>query len=285
MGLRQLFGARPVMAMAVVEPQVSASYAQRARMTVMVSSPLAVALSCAAMAAAHVGLPGLLLGVPLGIVVGLVAGVTVLVWPVLRALWWWSVELLTLAGLLWVWVELSQVLAWWGAFSVLALTAVGLALVERVRRTAVALGWCVVDRHRLRLSFVRIVRGSSHGGVPVLPLMLWARPTPAGERVWVLLRPGLAMSDLEGKTDKLAVACWASEVRVARASARSAAFLRVDVARRDPLTQKVRSPLADRFAGKRQPAAPPESGLDGLALDLADVELPPVELKPRGGRR
>ncbi len=77
-----------------------------------------------------------------------------------------------------------------------------------------------------------------------LPLILVARPTPAGERVWVWLRPGLDLSDLDGKTGKLAVACWAGEVRVVRASARYAALIRVDITRRDPLTGLVRSPLA-----------------------------------------
>ena len=65
--------------------------------------------------------------------------------------------------------------------------------------------------------------------------MLWARPTPAGERVWLWLRPGLDLTDLDGKTGKVAVACWAGEVRVVRASARFAALVRVDMTRRDPL--------------------------------------------------
>jgi hypothetical protein len=280
----RLFGARPVATMAVVEPQVSASYAQRARTTVMVASPLAVLLSCAALAAAHVGLPALLLGVPVGVGLGLASGVLVLSWPVLRALWWWALELSALLGLLAAWLFLSQWLAWWGGLAVLGLLAAGLALVDPVRRGAVALFWCLSDRHRLRLSFARIVRAPGAGRVPAYPLMLWARPTLAGERVWVLLRPGLDLADLEGKTAKLAVACWASEVRVARASQRSAALLRIDVTRRDPLTEKVVSPLAELFAGLRKPKDAPEGGLEGLALDLHEVPEP-APVTPGRSRR
>ena len=52
------------------------------------------------------------------------------------------------------------------------------------------------------------------------------------------------LTDLEGKTGKFAVACWAGEVRVVRASEQYVALLRVDIARRDPPTAEVLSPLA-----------------------------------------
>ncbi|MFI5910921.1 hypothetical protein [Dactylosporangium sp. NPDC051541] len=284
MALGKLFGARPVTAMAVVEPQVAASYAQRARTTVMVASPLAVLLSCAAFASAHVGMPGLLLGVPLGLALGLVSGLTVLLWPILRAVWWWALELSVFNGLLAVWLWVSQWLAWWGGLAVLVLVSVGLGLIGAVRRGLAAAAWCAWDRHRLRLSFARIVRATGRGGMPVYPLMLWARPTLAGEQVWVLLRPGLDLGDLEGKTGKLAVACWASEVRVSRASERSAALLRIDVTRRDPLTAVVKSQLAELFAGLRKPKVAPDGGLEGLALDFDQVPDPAPVVTGRARR-
>lgn len=115
-----------------------------------------------------------------------------------------------------------------------------------LRAPCVAWLRCVVVRHRLRLCFAQFVRAVSRTRSGSLPLILWARPTPAGERVWVWvwLRPGLDLTDLEGKTSKFAVACWAGEVRVVRASERYAALLRVDIARRDPPTAEVLSPLA-----------------------------------------
>ncbi|MEU7875154.1 hypothetical protein [Dactylosporangium sp. NPDC049140] len=256
-----------------MEPQVSASFAQRARTTVLVATPLAILLTCAAMYAAHAGLLWRFLCVPIGVVVGFAAGALVLVWPVLRALWWWTPEVLGLSAVVAAWLWLSQWLAWWGGLAVLAFGVGGLGLVGPVRRRAAAVFWCLSDRHRLRLSFTRIVRATGRGGVPMYPLMLWARPTLAGERVWVLLRPGLDLADLEGKTGKLAVACWASEVRVARASKRSAALLQIDVNRRDPLTEKVPSPLAEVFGRLRKPKAAPDGDLD-LALDFEQVAAP-----------
>ena len=82
-----------------------------------------------------------------------------------------------------------------------------------------------------------LIRGAGVGSRPgTLPLVLWARPTPAGERVWLWLRPGLELVDLDGKAGLIAVACMGEEVRIVRASQRYAALMRVDVARRDPLT-------------------------------------------------
>jgi hypothetical protein len=97
----------------------------------------------------------------------------------------------------------------------------------------------------------------------------------------VASRPGLA--DLEVKTDKLAVACWAGEARVVRASARYAALVRVDVTRRDALTDVVPSPLPALVGDDDAAAVPVPPGLPRLALDLPDVPEP--QLEPRGPRR
>jgi hypothetical protein len=119
-----------------------------------------------------------------------------------------------------------------------------------------------------------------------LPLILWARPTPAGERVWVWLRPGLDLGDLEGKTGKVAVACWVGEARIVRASTRFAALVRVDLTRRDPLVATNLSPLAALVAHLRKNDAdtPVSPAVPLVGLDLADVPEVPVE-QPRGGRR
>jgi hypothetical protein len=57
---------------------------------------------------------------------------------------------------------------------------------RRSRRFVYAWSWCLVVRHRLRLCFATLVRSQVRvtGGRPAaLPLLLWARPTLAGERV------------------------------------------------------------------------------------------------------
>ena len=67
-------------------------------------------------------------------------------------------------------------------------------LIPTVRRPIVALGWCFVVRHRLRTCFAQFIVANQSGS---LPLILAARPTPVGERVWIYLRPGLSVNELQ----------------------------------------------------------------------------------------
>ena len=172
-------------------------------------------------------------------------------------------------------------------------------LPPRSRRVVWAWSSCVVVRHRLRLCFATLVRSQARvaGGRPVaLPLLVWARPTPAGERVWLWLRPGLSLEDLDGKAGLIAVACIANQVRVTAASERYAALLRVDVARRDPLSGRIDSPLAllipslrttddNKEDDNKEAGVPVSPAVPPVGLDLADIEEPPVPEPPRGGRR
>jgi hypothetical protein len=134
-------------------------------------------------------------------------------------------------------------------------------------------------RHRLRLCFAAFIATNRQGS---LPLILPARPTPAGERVWVWLRPGLALTDLEaeGQVQKLAVACWANEVRVMRASRRYAALIRVDITRREPLSARVVSPLPDYVPTDIPANAPTSPGMPPAGLDLSDVPDEPAAITP-----
>jgi hypothetical protein len=101
--------------------------------------------------------------------------------------------------------------------------------------------------------------------------------------VWEWLRPGLDLSDLEGRIGKLAVACWAKEVRVVHASRRFAALIRVDVARRDPLVGRVDSPLSILIPDSFTADAAMSPDMVPVALDLADVpDL--VDDSPVGGK-
>src|SRR5690606_16299943 len=117
------------------------------------------------------------------------------------------------------------------------------------------------------------------------PLILLARPIPAGERVWVWLRPGLALSDLEQRLDRLAAGCWAAECRIEPASRRYAALLRIDVARRNPLVGVVGSDLADKVPATvvRTEWADLDST---VGLDLPDVPEPAARpAEPESKRR
>jgi hypothetical protein len=230
------------------------------------------------------------LGVLAGFVVAFVTAVLVRVWPVLRTLWWWSIEITSTVVVAGGWVALAHLSSWRIASAVLMAVAVVVFVPRCPRRFVYAWSWCAVVRHRLRLCFATLVRSQVRvtGGRPAaLPLLLWARPTLAGERVWLWLRPGLALEDLEGKAGLIAVACIAKQVRIAPASERYAALLRVDIARRDPLTGRIDSPLALLIPSLRNieradvpvsPAMPP------VGLELADIQEPAPE-PSRGGRR
>lgn len=286
----------------VIDQRVSRDYARRAIVSFFVVGVIVALLS--ATVASHYMHPilGALLGIVLGAFVGFVVATVVFIWPVLRVFWWWATEIIIATVLVYGWTWLMQATTLPLSLVIVGGVAGVLAGPAPIRNRTKALGWCVIVRHRLRVAFNEFIITNRHGS---LPLILWAKPTPAGERVWVFLRPGLAVSDLEGRTDKLAVTCWATEVRVAVAG-RRAALLRVDVTRRNPLADKVASPLPgvvrrtwealNRRNGTTHQIptnAPTSPGMPPTGLDLdqvtdADIEdlAPPRRTpKPRNTRR
>jgi hypothetical protein len=116
----------------------------------------------------------------------------------------------------------------------------------------------------------------AHNRQGTLPFILPARPTPAGERVWVWLRPGLSLADLEqpGQVQKLAVACWANEARVTRASRKYAALIRIDITRREPLADTILSSLPDHVPADMPANAPISPAIPPTGVNLADVPAP-----------
>src|SRR5262249_49506641 len=152
-----------------------------------------------------------------------------------------------------------------------------------VRRRVLAVAWCLIVRHRLRFCFASFIASNWDGS---LALILLARPTLAGERVWVWLRPGLSIGGLEadGQLHRLAVASWANAVRVIRASTKYAALVRFDITRRDPLTGRVLSPLRDHVPDDFQSDSFDLSDPPTVGLDLPDVpeDLDRDESEPRG---
>jgi hypothetical protein len=283
----KLFG-RPPGVITIVEPPVSQWYVRRARIAFLTVSVVSGVLASVVLSAFAPVVLAIVLGVVVGVVCGLLVGTVVRVWPVLRVLWWWSFEIAVLAIAVLAPRVLARVTSPWLALAAVLTVAALCGLVHPVRRLLVAWVWCLVVRHRLRLCFAGIVRGSGGVRPGTLPLVLWAKPTPAGERVWLWLRPGLDLTDLDGKTGRIAVTCWAKEVRVVSASQRYAALVRVDVTRRDPFAGLVISPLAllipkprtNKDADVPVSPAPPRVG-----LELADIEEPAPEPATRGGRR
>jgi hypothetical protein len=272
----------------IVDPPVSQWYVRRAGTAALV---IGLALDAVVTAVASV-FGSLWLAVLLGALAGVLSAaatyVLVRVWPVLRVLWWWFFEISAAMVVFGGWAALAHLTVWWIASAIWAATGLAILGPPRSRRFVWAWSGCLIVRHRLRLCFTTLVRSQarSNGRPAALPLLLWARPTPAGERVWLWLRPGLELEDLDGKAGLIAVACIAKQVRVAPASEKYAALLRIDVARRDPLVGRVESPLALLIPSLRNtlPEAPVSPAIPAVGLELADIPEPAAP-EPRGGRR
>jgi hypothetical protein len=275
----------------VVEGGVFRSARIRARLTLVILAVTGGVLGAIVGAPTINPLWGLAIGLGVGIVLGLAAGAVVAVWPVLRVLWHWATEITTLFLLASTSTLLSSWAGWWLPVTVDTTLAAVILAVPGLRRWVWAWVWCAVVRHRLRHSFAAFIRTRNqlmprgHGGSP---LILMARRTPAGERVWVWLRTGLDLAELESNVGKLAVSCWAADVRVTNASERHAALVRIDVTRRDPMRAVVGAPF---LAGVPEPMTGPIVGqvvLGGLNLEDVPAELVnlgTVVPRPRGGGR
>jgi hypothetical protein len=137
--------------------------------------------------------------------------------------------------------------------------------------------YCFISRHRIRTCFAEFIIGNNRAS---LPFMLWAKPTRVGESLWIWLRPGFARENLLERLDQIAVACWADKVTIERASATNAAFLRIDITRRDALTGTVASPLPTEV-GSADPdptdterarfTVAGDASADTSGLDITDV--------------
>lgn len=165
----------------------------------------------------------------------------------LAVAWQLRTELAAVVAGVWLWLWLTDRMPRWAAVTVLVAVAAGVAAWGPSRRFVAGHVWCTVTRHRLRSCMVQS-RVMNHRGY--VPWCLWVRPTNVGERVWLLMRPGICAQDVESRTAHIAAACWARDARV-RAWRRLVAVVLVDVVRRDPLTtgRLVGSPLTALAGG------------------------------------
>ncbi|MEU9513065.1 hypothetical protein [Micromonospora sp. NPDC048169] len=263
--------------MTVIEAKVHRSSARNARMAFILTAVIVGVLSAVVAAAYWHPIVALFVGALIGVPTGGLVWLLVRIWPVIRLLWWWTPETLLSAGLLTGWVQLANHTPTVVTLIVVALVVGVPAAVPVVRRQVKAWGWCLVVRHRLRVCFAQFIIANQSGS---LPLILWARPTPVGERVWVYLRPGLSAKDLESRLDKIAVTCHASTVLIERAGESNAAYLRFDIKRREVLNARVSSPLVDAIDRNAPVSASPLTV--PTALDLPDVDAPTITLPTQG---
>jgi hypothetical protein len=254
----------------VIEQQVHRSSARNARMAFIITA-LIVGILTMTVASDHMHpiLAGLL-AAPIAFVAGAFVWTLVRIWPVLRLLWWWSFEIGAGLALVYGWIALANATPTLVTLAVMA-TLFGIpAGVPFLRRRVTAIGWCFIVRHRLRVCFSQFIIANKSGS---LPLILWARPTPVGERVWVYLRPGLSLSQLrEDRLDQIAVTCHADTATVERASNNGkAAYLRFDIKRREVLTAKINSQLPGVIDPDYTPTTYAAPNDLPTALDLPDV--------------
>jgi hypothetical protein len=272
---RNVFG-RGSGTVTVIEEPVMRSYARRAKATFYLVWA-AVGLLSATVLVGHweprlggtgAAIVALFAGAAIGLVPALITAAIVGAWPVIRAIWWWLPELLLVTGMITGWTELAaHTTLWLRLIATTAIVAVP-AGIGPVRRGIYSLAWCQISRHRVRTCFSEFIITNRTGS---LPLILAARPTPAGERLWIWLRPGLALIDITDRLDKIAAACWATSVVADQANPSNSALLRIDIKRRDPLTGTIPSPLTTVLAGaipRRKTATVPLP----VALDLPDID-------------
>ena len=251
----------------VIEQPVMRAYRRKAKIVFYVTWFIVAVLAATVAASKWHPVIALLAGIALGFVVGGIAWAVVAAWPVIRAIWWWTPETLLTGSLVFGWIELADhtTLAYRLAFTA-AITGIPAAFKPVRTRINQAL-WCLVTRHRIRTCFSEFIITNRTGS---LPLILWARPTPVGERVWIWLRPGLSLADLQTQLDEIAVACWATAALAEVASRSNSAFVRMDIKRRDVLTGTITSPLLDMIR-PGTPATQRDTTEIPTALDLPQV--------------
>ena len=261
------FGGRRSGTVTVIEEPVRRSSIRTAKIVFYVLWPVVGLLSATVLASKWHPILALLAGIGIGLAVALIVSAVVLIWPVLRVLWWWAAEI-TLAFSLGIgWVDLADHTTLPYRIGAVVL-AVGVpATIPPARRWIIAATWCLITRHRIRVCFSEFIITNRTGS---LPLIFWAIPTPVGERIWIWLRPGLALADLQNRLDLIAVACWADTAIAESASASNSALVRLDIKRRNAFTAPASTPLLNLIT----PGTPPRDHGDlpvPTALDLPDV--------------
>ena len=265
----------------VIEQQVRRSAARNARFAFVLTA-IVTGLVALVVAKSHMHpILAAFVAAPVAALSGALVWTLVRIWPVLRLIWWWTPEIGLTVLTAWGWTALATSTPAWLTLVVLAVLVGGPAAVPLLRRWTLSAFWCIAVRHRLRVCFSQFIITNRSGS---LPLILGARPTPVGERVWVLLRPGLSLPYLTQQLDKIAVACHAlpGGVQLQPAGNGSAAFVRFDIKRREVLTATVNNPVVDVIPpidpmADKQPA----TVIDGLDLSDVDDPTPAATAKPK----
>jgi hypothetical protein len=279
---RSWFGRKASGSVTVITANIERKYARNAKAAFWLTTFIVGLLSASILTTKTHPILALIVGGFLGTGCGAVLWVLVRLWPGIRRVWWWLPEALIGGSLLYGYTALAHTVSNVVLRTMILLAVVGVpAGIPKVRRFIWSWVMCLVVRHRLRTVFTDVIKTNAHG---TLPLILLARPTPIGERVWILLRPGLSKTDISNRLELIATGCHATTVLVNQPGSNSA-YLQLDIKRREALTETIASPLVDLIDPSTPAAARPAPVLpDGL--NLADVPLIVKYVPgPRAGRK
>ncbi len=261
------FGGRRSGTVTVIEEPVRRSSVRTAKIVFYVLWPVVALLSATVLASKWHPIIALAVGIFIGLAAALITSGIVLIWPVLRVIWWWTAEITLAFSLGAGWVDLASHTTLPYRIGTVVLVVGVPAAIPQTRRATIASAWCLITRHRIRVCFSEFIITNRTGS---LPLIFFAIPTPVGERVWIWLRPGLALADLQNRLDLIAVACWADTAIAESASDTNSALVRVDIKRRNAFTAPAVTPLLNLITE----GTPPRDHEDievPTALDLPDV--------------
>lgn len=165
---------------------------------------------------------------------------------VLVCLWRWRWELALLAAFAIVYCRLVTGDRWRfepvAALLIMMGPAPIVLAVRQLREFVRNRIWCVITRHRVRacLTEIRTLNWSGN-----LPFIVGCFSTKTGELVWLWMRPGLSVEDLETKAEALASACWARQAIIERTD-QNAALIRIEIVRRAPHRRRPLQPSRSR---------------------------------------
>ncbi|MET7282354.1 hypothetical protein ABZS29_29265 [Kribbella sp. NPDC005582] len=194
----------------------------------------------------------------------------------LLAVWRWRWELFVLATAAYITLAHGgEIVAYFEANEpwfnlVLIILVLGWIVTDNpARRFVVNRVWCVVTRHRVRACLVEMRTLNYSGNLPFIFACL---STKTGQVVWLWMRPGLSMEDLDNKAETIASACWARKAVIER-SKRNAAVVRIEINRRDPLSKThIVSPLLNDTSDMPEQAVADDAVMAFLTPDTVPDE-------------
>ena len=103
-----VFGRRGGGTVTIIEAPVRRSAARNAKITACVVWVIVTLLSAAVLASRWHPIIALFAGALIGLAAAFVVALVVLIWPVLRVIWWWLAEIALAFGLVTSWVWLAD---------------------------------------------------------------------------------------------------------------------------------------------------------------------------------